>query len=881
MVALLLSNGADLTLLKNGRFSALYSAVKYGHVGVVKEILAQRGELLNVRQPETPLYCASLWGCWKVVEYLIGLPGADPNERNEGGWTPLLAACDDGYVETVRVLLAHDADPNIPDHEEKMTALTYATGWNGDVEILRMLLEHGATVDHEILERPLLCDIANEPDLSTEDKIGFFETLIRHDPSLNIDKADADGIAPLMLAAMNGNVALIRWLLRRGSDINRTSRSGKHALFYAVEESHHTAAMELLKHDIPPTLDIQSDGPNSLLEAAVAEGDTSLVEILLDAGADMEFKNSNKQTVLSMAVYKQQTDVVKLLLERGVDVSNRDSRGWTPLLISIYYNSSTETLRLLVDSGANLNDRLGSPGDTSGPTALHLAMNNANRDKLRTLLEFHTSIDLNLRDAHGNTPLLAAGKWDSPQIVECQKLLVRAGADVNDTNSDGECLLMKSSYWAETASAVHDFLLSRPEIHVDTVSPKYGTPLQVACRNGHIQLVNKLIRRGADVNLAIPAFAPTALISACLPWDLYKEQNKAVEGKEWAVRELITHGAEANFMSKNSTTFTNALCAASFCGRVGIINFLLDSGASAQQKDPMGRLAIHFAAANGLRNFQAVALVYTGDIVAGDIVAGDKADKNALHWAAQFGHVETIKAILERLPKTKRNTLIDCRDKDGWTPLAFAMRPTMFTGDNWMSTTFSEKSDYAGTVQYLMELGADVSVTFRQGRENAAEELTLAELARRCGAAELAELVTPSENPEPNDIRASEGESSEVSSSRNIYGIIYMCLTCPCVQFCTKCYRSIELYHEHVIDDGQIHTFGIDAETGDREFVEPNPLPSTALLQEANSEEVTGIKAPVEDSDAADLNTENDDSRDDITEVVDFSDLKDLGSFTD
>ncbi|TFB01764.1 hypothetical protein CCMA1212_006217 [Trichoderma ghanense] len=34
---------------------------------------------------------------------------------------------------------------------------------------------------------------------------------------------------------------------------------------------------------------------------------------------------------------------------------------------------------------------------------------------------------------------------------------------------------------------------------------------------------------------------------------------------------------------------------------------------------------------------------------AGDAMICDKAGKNALHWVAQFGHVETLKAILERV----------------------------------------------------------------------------------------------------------------------------------------------------------------------------------------------------------------------------------------
>ena len=74
--------------------------------------------------------------------------GAEVNSRGPGGrdvpsgGTALMLAAARGYIDVVRLLLSHGADPNLAD-EGGGTALIY-TVWKGHTEIVRVLLEHGA-----------------------------------------------------------------------------------------------------------------------------------------------------------------------------------------------------------------------------------------------------------------------------------------------------------------------------------------------------------------------------------------------------------------------------------------------------------------------------------------------------------------------------------------------------------------------------------------------------------------------------------------------------------------------------------------------------------------------------------------------------------------
>lgn len=83
--------------------------------------------------------------CGEVREVEDLLPQADFNARNEHGMTALMRAAYHGRVEIVRVLLEHGADPNAA-RNDNFTALSLAAFF-GHSEIVEMLVGHGARTD--------------------------------------------------------------------------------------------------------------------------------------------------------------------------------------------------------------------------------------------------------------------------------------------------------------------------------------------------------------------------------------------------------------------------------------------------------------------------------------------------------------------------------------------------------------------------------------------------------------------------------------------------------------------------------------------------------------------------------------------------------------
>lgn len=111
--------------------------------------------------------------------------GIQVNGKDSLDQTALLAAVSHNEFEEVKLLLAHGADPNLPDNAG-WTPLHYAAWFGSGVSVLDLLREHGATVD------------------------------ARNDR----------GITPLYFASVAGHTVQVKYLLEQGADRSIASKSG-------------------------------------------------------------------------------------------------------------------------------------------------------------------------------------------------------------------------------------------------------------------------------------------------------------------------------------------------------------------------------------------------------------------------------------------------------------------------------------------------------------------------------------------------------------------------------------------------------------------------------------------------------------------------------
>jgi len=122
---------------------SIHEAALNGQLSQVMRLL-EEGLDVNIKDQEgrTALMYASFNGHTEIMKKLIE-KGALVNERDSYGRTALMMASSGPLPASVKLLLDHQADPNITDTDEHFTALMYAAA-EGHLDVVKILLSYRA-----------------------------------------------------------------------------------------------------------------------------------------------------------------------------------------------------------------------------------------------------------------------------------------------------------------------------------------------------------------------------------------------------------------------------------------------------------------------------------------------------------------------------------------------------------------------------------------------------------------------------------------------------------------------------------------------------------------------------------------------------------------
>ena len=128
------------------------------------------------------------------------------------------------------------------------------------------------------------------------------------------------------------------------------------------------------------------DSESTPLIGACAEGHNEVVQVLLDAGADVDMGDNSENTPLMFAGKSGHIKCVILLLGAGAMVGKANTYGRTPL----WWAWDKEVAKLLIKNGANPNGV-----DRDGNAPLHAAVMLGKENVIKTLIQAGADIDRN------------------------------------------------------------------------------------------------------------------------------------------------------------------------------------------------------------------------------------------------------------------------------------------------------------------------------------------------------------------------------------------------------------------------------------------------------------------------------------------------------
>ncbi|MDR2642497.1 MAG: ankyrin repeat domain-containing protein [Planctomycetaceae bacterium] len=615
VVTLLLEKGADINAVDKSGKSALKNMIENTHASkknILKEIITKNK--INItdiyKGVDSPLHIGVKQGMsFSRIRCFIEI-GIPINSRNELNQTPLhFAATSPKHEQLVQLLLDNSADINAEDDSGK-TPLHYAAAAAIDTtNIIKILLDKKANVNAKDKNNQTPLSEILKSKKPTGIKFTLVKLLVEKKADVNIK--DKDLSTPLHIimsfAPLEGN--LIRYLIEQGVDINAQDNNGQTALTILLEQAspqkqepiYSGSCYSILKIFIEHGADVSIKDKNNttifetiikinlqieppVLKKLIANGknidwskctDTSPVCWALSNGAELEVleyfskgkadfmmkdKNSNLTPLAAFFHYyenrknKINFETMKFLIERGANVNDRlPPFQQTPLLFVLSRGiPDFEIVKYLVDKGADTHAE-----DKRGFGALHTAI------MLRTYYKMQTADNYDL------------------VIIDIVKYLVEHEADVNlpDNIDSARPIHLAALMGAEQIVRY----LAEQKVKLNVKTPSGATPLHYALRGfAKIDLVKFLVQNGCSVNDK-NSDGKTPL-------------HEAVANKQISldIVKYLCEDAHAEINVKDKKNNTPLLSAVRYPRKFEIIKYLIERGVDIHAVDIDGRNAIHY-----------------------------------------------------------------------------------------------------------------------------------------------------------------------------------------------------------------------------------------------------------------------------------------------
>ena len=380
-VNLLLDHGADVNIARADGNSPLHGAVSNGFFDIAKR-LVEKGSDVNLQNKEgrTPLFLGVKNKHEQLIKLLIENE-ADVNIGYKKNYTEriqLVRGKDKGraawhYVLVKKHLLGlflkrvKGGRVNVADFGDILRS-----GWGKDPPegtTDKILKEY----DFQFKEIPdaTLLHIASEQDNEPE----IIDLLVKS--GANVNAQDAEGFTPLHMAAIHGNLKIVKKLVDLEADVNIVTTDGKNA----AELAHLNEELEIEEY-------LESKMASSQ-RTKEKEVDSELADFLMEAyGLSATYYLTEQLTELNLRSGWGK-DPPEGTGDKILKEYEEEKPGVTPLHIASGRINEPEIVDLLVMHGANVNAQ-----DAEGFTPLHMAAIHGNLKIVKKLVDLEADVNI-------------------------------------------------------------------------------------------------------------------------------------------------------------------------------------------------------------------------------------------------------------------------------------------------------------------------------------------------------------------------------------------------------------------------------------------------------------------------------------------------------
>ena len=197
--------------------------------------------------------------------------------------------------------------------------------------------------------------------------------------SADVDRrAPPQGVTPLMVAAADGYLRLVRILLNNGADLSKKDYQGATALHFSAAEGHVALTKLLIREGAAADLEVKmaDGGHGTPLHRAAHAGRSEVIRVLLDAGANPDSRAEGGQTPLFIAMLSGHVDATRELLRAKANpwLAYTGESGATHLPLDMaVYGGHIDVVREAVQQ-VGIRGITGCGGMDEGFEALHTAV---------------------------------------------------------------------------------------------------------------------------------------------------------------------------------------------------------------------------------------------------------------------------------------------------------------------------------------------------------------------------------------------------------------------------------------------------------------------------------------------------------------------------